>query len=65
MVHSARVFVSCCVEGTFDFHEKIKIVSLWSLNIVPIESGIAVNEITATTLSDAALLHEKIAVRNF
>ena len=40
----------------------MKTVSSRSLKIVPVESGIPVNEITATTLPEAAVLHDGIVV---
>ena len=46
----------------FDFDGKVKTVSSRSLKIVPVESGIPVNEITATALPDATLLHGGIVV---
>ena len=46
----------------FDFDGKVKTVSSRLLKIVPVESGIPVNEITATALPDDALLHDGIVV---
>ena len=46
----------------FDFDGKLKSVPSRSLKTVPVESGILVNEITATALPDAALLHDGIVV---
>ena len=49
----------------FDFDGKLKTISLRSLKIVPVESGIPVNEITATVLLDAALLYDGLVVSIF
>ena len=34
---------------TFAFDEKVKTVSSWSFKMLPVESGISVNEITASS----------------